>query len=357
MRTDRTDGSEHTPEGGSRRSACGPAAKSGSIAATRLRALAVVAAGMLAAACACAVHAQTWPAKAVRIVVPFPPGGGLDLFARLTALKLQDALGQQFVVENRSGASGMIGAESVAKSAPDGYTVLFSTAAEIAINQHLYSRMAYDPIKDLAPVSYASHAALLFSVHPSVPARSVKELIALAKARPGQLNYASAGTGSVHHLSGELLKTTAGVDIVHVPYKGAGPAVIDMVGGQVSMGFTALPSSLPHARSGKLRPLAVTGPKRSEAAPDIANFVELGFKTIDVVSWYGVLAPARTPPEVITRVNAEVVKAVRLPDVKAKLLEQGIEVVGTSPAEFTAFIRSESDRYAEIIRRSGAKLD
>ncbi len=301
--------------------------------------------------------AQSWPVKPVRIIVPFPPGGGLDLFARLVAAQMQDRLGQQIIVENRSGASGMIGAESVAKAAPDGYTVLFSTAAEIAINQSLYRNIPYDPIKDFAPASYASHAALLFSVHPSIPALSVRQMIELAKQKPGELTYASAGTGSVHHLAGELLKMIAGLNIIHVPYKGAGPAVIDMVGGQVSMGFSALPSSLPHARSGKLRPLAVTSRKRSDAAPDIATFVELGFRQIDIVSWYGVLAPSRTSADIVIRLSTEVNAAASRPEIKAKLLQQGIDVIGTTPDEFGRFIQSEVARYANIIRESGAKLE
>jgi tripartite-type tricarboxylate transporter receptor subunit TctC len=301
--------------------------------------------------------AQSWPTKPVRIIVPFPPGGGLDLYARMVAEKLQESLGQQMIIENRSGASGMIGADAVAKAAPDGYTVLFSTAAEISINQSLYSKISYDPVKDLAPASYASHAALLFSVHPSIPARSIKQLVELAKAKPGQLAYASAGTGSVHHLAGELLKSIARIDIIHVPYKGAGPAVIDMVGGQVAMGFSALPSSLPHARAGKLRALAVTSAKRSEAAGDIPSFVELGYADIDVVSWYGVLAPARTPADIVARLSREVNTATARPEVRARLLQLGIEVIGTTPEQFAKFIQSEIARYAKIIRESGAKLE
>jgi tripartite-type tricarboxylate transporter receptor subunit TctC len=305
------------------------------------------------------VAAQSWPTKPIRLVVSFPPGGGLDFFARVVAQKMQEkeSLAQQIVVENRSGASGMIGAEAVAKAPPDGYTVLFSTAAEITINQHLYKHMAYDPTTDLAPVSYASHAALLLSTHPTLPVKSLKELIELARGRPGALTYASAGTGSLHHLSGELLKTHAKIDIVHVPYKGAGPAVVDMIAGHVSMGFSALPSSLPHARQGKLRPIAVTGPKRSAVAQDLPTFVEQGFPAIDVVSWYGVFFPARTPPEIVKRMSDEIARLIRLPDVQERLLKQGIEVVGTTPEQFAAFIQSEIARYGAIVRASGAKLD
>ena len=305
------------------------------------------------------VAAQAWPGKPIRVIVPFPPGGGLDLFARLTAQKLAEPglLGQPLVIENRAGASGMIGADAVAKSAPDGYTVLFSTSAEITINQHLYTKMSYDPVNDLAPVSYAAHAALLLSVHPSVPADSLKSLIALARSKPRALQYATPGTGSVHHLTGELFKTAAGVDIVHIPYKGAGPAVAEMVSGQVSSGISAIPSSLPFVRAGKLRPIAITGGKRSEVAPEIPTFVELGFPAIDVVSWYGVLYPARTPATVIRRMSDEVKAAVSAPEVRSQLLKQGIEPVGTTPEQFSAFIAAEIARYGAIVKASGARLE
>ena len=308
-------------------------------------------------AAALPAHAQSWPAKTVRIVVPFPPGGGLDFFARVTAPKLQENLGQQIVVENRSGAGGMIGADAIAKAAPDGYSLLFASSAELTISQHLFPKMAYDTLKDFAPVSYAVHAALLFSVHPSIPVKTVKEAIALARARPGQLVYASAGTGGVQHLAGELLKTAAKIDIVHVPYKGAGPAVIDMVGGQVSMGFTALPSSIQHARSGRLRAIAVTSGKRSEAAPELTTFAEQGFPTLDLVVWYAALFPAGTPSDIVTRMSTEVNRAVHAPDIKAKLLQQGVEAVGTTPDQLAKFMQSEVVRYGKIIKDTGAKPD
>ena len=301
--------------------------------------------------------AQAWPSKPIRVIVPFPPGGGLDFFARVLAPRLQENLGQQIVVENRSGAGGMVGADLVAKSAPDGYTLLLASSAELTISQHLYPKMAYDAIKDFAPVSYASHAALLFSVHPSQPAKSLQELVALARANPGKLSFASAGTGGVQHLAGEILKTAARIDIVHVPYKGAGPAVIDMVGGQVQMGFTALPSSIQHARSGKLRPIAVTSVKRSEAAPELPTFTELGYPALDLVVWYAALFPARTPPEIVAKMSAEINRAVGAPDIKARLLEQGVESVGTTPDQLARFMQSESARYGKIIRDTGAKPD
>ena len=301
--------------------------------------------------------AQSWPARQVRVIVPFPPGGGLDFFARATAPKLQELLGPQIVVENRSGAGGMVGADAVAKAAPDGYTLLLASSAELTISQHLYPKMAYDTIRDFAPVSYAAHAALLYSVHPSLPAKTLAEVVALARAQPGKLSFASAGTGGVQHLAGEILKTAAKIDIVHIPYKGAGPAVIDMVGGQVQMGFTALPSSIQHARAGRLRPIAVTSAKRSEAAPDLPTFTELGYPSLDLVVWYAALFPARTPPDIVARMSAEINRAVNSPDVKARLLEQGVESVGTTSDQLAKFMVSESARYGKIIRDTGAKPD
>ena len=315
----------------------------------------VLAAIMLFAAGA--AIAQPWPNRPLRIIVPFPPGGGLDFFARAIAPRLQENLGSQIVVENRAGAGGMIGAEFVAKAVPDGHTLLFASSAEIAINQHLYPKIAYDSARDFVPVSYASHAAMLFSVHPSLPVQSLNDLVALARAKPGAMSFASAGTGGVQHLAGELFKVAAKLEIVHIPYKGAGPAVIDMVGGQVSMGFTALPSSIQHARSGKLRPIAVTSAKRSEAAPELPSFTELGFPSIDLVVWYGALYPAGTPTAIVERMSSEINRTVQAPEVKARLLQQGVESIGTTPAEFAKFIQSETLRYGRIIKDSGAKAD
>ena len=314
----------------------------------------LVAIAMLVAGTAAA---QAWPNRPIRAIVPFPPGGGLDFFARTLAPRLQESLGQQVVVENRSGAGGMIGAEWVAKAAPDGYTLLLASSAEIAINQHLFAKIAYDATRDFAPVSYAVHAAMLFSVHPSSPAQSLADVVALARARPGTLSFASAGTGGVQHLAGEILKSSAKIDIVHVPYKGAGPAVADMVGGQVSMGFTALPSSIQQARAGKLRPIAVTSAKRSDAAPELPTFTELGYPAIDLVVWYGALYPAGTPAAIVDRMSTEINRIVHAPDTKARLLQQGVEPIGTTPEQFAKFIQTESVRYGRIIKESGAKAD
>ena len=314
----------------------------------------LVAIAMLVAGTAAA---QAWPNRPIRAIVPFPPGGGLDFFARTLAPRLQESLGQQVVVENRSGAGGMIGAEWVAKAAPDGYTLLLASSAEIAINQHLFAKIAYDATRDFAPVSYAVHAAMLFSVHPSSPAQSLADVVALARARPGTLSFASAGTGGVQHLAGEILKSSAKIDIVHVPYKGAGPAVADMVGGQVSMGFTALPSSIQQARAGKLRPIAVTSAKRSDAAPELPTFTELGYPAIDLVVWYGALYPVGTPAAIVDRMSTEINRIVHAPDTKARLLQQGVEAIGTTPEQFAKFIQTESVRYGRIIKESGAKAD
>ena len=301
-------------------------------------------------------HAQPWPSKPVRLIVGFPAGGGVDFFARALGQKLQEQLGQPVIVDNRSGANGIIGADVVAKAPPDGYTVLISNEAQIVINQNFYSKMPYDPVKDLEPVSEAVYAAVMMFVHPSVPVKSLKELIALAKAKPGQLAYASVGTGTVHHLTAELLKSTAKINILHVPYKGGGPASIAMVSGEVPMGFAGF-SALAHARSGRLRALATTGSKRGEATPDLPTFVELGFPDIRLVGWYGVLVPARTPNDIISRLYSEVLKAVHAPDLKTRLAQQGIETVGTSPDEFARFIQSEIPLYAKLVKESGAKLD
>ena len=323
--------------------------------ATKLRRLALA-----AFACLSLVHgvaaAQPYPSRPIRIVVPFAAGGATDLIARVTGQKLTESLGQQVVVENRPGASGMIGADAVARAAPDGYTLLMASTAEIAINPSLYPTMSYDPAKDLAPVTLAGITPLILVVNPGTPLRSVADIVAEAK-KGAKLSFASAGNGSVQHLAGELLKQTMSIDVAHVPYKGAAPALTDLLGGQVSLFFSGMPPAMPHVKSGKLRALAVTTTRRSPAAPDVPTMAEAGVTGFDISNWFGVFAPAGTPAAVLDRLNAEFVKALALPDVKERLASQGAETVGNSRDEFAAFIKAEAAKYAQLIKVSGAKPD
>lgn len=301
--------------------------------------------------------AQPYPAKPVRLVVPFSAGGGTDTTARVMAQKLSDAWGQQVIVDNRPGASGMIGADIVAKAAPDGYAVLVSSISEVTTNQNVYSKMTYKPERDLVPVTLAAVTPLLLVVHPSLPAKSVREWIALAKSRPGQLTYSTPGTGSVHHLAGELFKITVKVDIIHVPYKGAAPAVIDLLGGQVSSSFTGMPPAVPHVKAGKLRALAVTTLKRSPATPEVPTMVQAGVPGFDVSNWFGVFVPAGTPPDVIFKLNSDMARALKTPDVKERLAPLGAEPVGNSTEEFARFWRAEIAKYAKVIKESKVRAD
>ena len=301
--------------------------------------------------------APTYPTKVVRLVVPFQPGGTTDITARLMGQKMSDAWKRTVVVDNRPGASGMIGAELVAKSAPDGYTVLVSSTQEIAINQHVFRKMSYDPEKDFAPVTLASITPLVLVVHPSLPVKSVHELIALARGRPAQLTFASAGTGSVQHLSGELLKTNRKIDMVHVPYKGAGQLIPDLIGGQVSMFFAGMPPVMPHVRTGKLRALAVTTTTRSAAIPEIPTMSETAVPGFDISNWFGVFVPTGTPKETIASLNTEMVRALRQPDVKDKLSSHGAEAVGNTPSELERFVRTETAKYSKLVKASGVQAE
>lgn len=298
--------------------------------------------------------AQGYPAKSIRVVAPFAPGGALDLTARTVGQKMQESMKQTIVVDNRPGAGGVIGGDIVAKAASDGYTVLLASPAEIAVLPHL-QKMPYSVEKDLAPVSLAVITPLVLVVNPSLPVKNVKELIALAKARPGELTYASAGTGGVQHLAGELLKITMKIDLVHVPYKGAGPIMPDLVGGHVPMAFTGMPPSMPFVRAGKLRALAVTTTKRSAAAPEVPTMAEAGVPGFDISNWFAYFVPAGTPKDAIARLNTEINRGLRMQDVKAKLANVGAETVGTSPEELGRFVRSESEKFAKLIKLSGAK--
>ena len=298
--------------------------------------------------------AQAYPARPIRVVVPYAPGGATDLTARLVGQKMQAAMKQNVIVDNRPGAGGVIGADIVAKAAPDGYTVLIAVPAEMAILPHL-QKMPYDVPRDFAPVSLAAVTPLILVVHPSLPVKSVKELVAFIKARPGQLSYASAGTGGVQHLSGELLKITMKLDMVHVPYKGAGPVMPDLIGGHVPMFFSGMPPAMPHVKAGRLRALAVTTTKRSPAAPEVPTMTEAGVPGFDISNWFAYFVPAGTPPDLIARLNAEVNRGLSFQDVKEKLASVGAETVGTTPEALAKFVRAETGKFARLVKLSGAK--
>ncbi len=320
-----------------------------------VRGIALLATALVAAG----ASAQPYPApgKQIRFIVPFSAGGATDLIARAVGQKLTESTGAQVIVENRPGASGMIGADIVAKSAPDGYTLLMASTAEIAINPSVYPKMTYDPAKDLAPVTLAGITPLILVVNPGTQLRSVSDIVAQAKAKPDSISFASAGGGSVQHLSGELLKTLTSTQMVHIPYKGAAPALADLLGGQVSMFFSGMPPAMTHVKSGKLRALAVTTSKRSPAAPDVPTMAEAGIAGFDISNWFGVFAPAGTPEDILNKLNAEIVKALALPDVKERLAGAGAETVGNTRAEFATFIDKEMAKYAKLARESGAKAE
>lgn len=302
-------------------------------------------------------HAQTYPAKPVRIVVAFPAGGGLDFTTRVISQKLGDLWGQTVVVENRPGASGMIGAESVARAPKDGYTLLSGSPAEVALNAALYPKMSYDPLRELAPISLTALYANLITVHASVPARSWKELVALSQSTPGGIGYASSGTGSTQHLTGEWLKRNAGINLLHVPYKGAAPATADLVGGQIPLGILGAAPMMPHVKTGRLRGIAVTTGRRAAALPDIPTLAEAGVKGFESSQWFGFLAPAGTPRDAINKVHGDLQRVLAMADVKERLAQQGGETRGSTPEEFAAFLRAEHAKYAKIIADAGIKVD
>ena len=288
----------------------------------------------------------------MRVIAPSSPGSGIDFVGRFVAQGLTESTGQQFIVDNRAGAGGNIGAETAAKAAPDGYTLFLGTSTHV-INVSLYNRLNYDIVRDFTPISRLTNGFYVIVVHPSVPVRNVKELIALAKAKPGQLNFASAGNGNATHLAGELFKSIARVDIVHVPYKGSGPALVDLVSGQVQLMFSNFTAALPHIKSGKLRALAVTGGQRTRSAPDIPTVIESGLPGYTVTSWYGLLAPARTPQSVIAKLNSEIVKTLQQPGIKDRLAADGAEAAADTPAEFEALIKSEIAKWEKVIKSAG----
>ena len=301
--------------------------------------------------------AQTWPSKPIKYVVPFAPGGTTDILARTVGDKLSIALGQPVVVENKPGAGGGVGADFTAKAAPDGYTIMGGTISTHAINASLYSNLPYDPIKDFAAITMIARVPNLLVINPAIPAKNVSELIALMKANPGKYTFASSGNGTSQHLSGELFKSTAGVDMQHIPYKGSPPALQDVVGGQVSMTFDNITTAWPLAKAGKLRALAVTTAKRSSVAPEVPTLAESGLPGFEIGSWQGVFAPAGTPPEIVKRLNAEIVKILNMPEVREKLIALGAEPVGDTPEQFSAYVKSEVVKWSDIVKKSGAKVD
>jgi len=300
---------------------------------------------------------QAYPSKVIRIINPFGAGGALDQLARSLAQKLTDSMGQSVIVENKTGAGGNIGADFVAKSAPDGYTLVMGSSATHGINPSLYgSRMTFDAVKDFTPISVSVIQKNVLVVNPAVaPAGNVAELIALAKAQPGKLSFGSAGTGTSQHLSGELFKSIAGVDMIHVPYKGSAAAMTDLLGGQVAMMFTDIPTAIPHIKSGKLRALGVTSAQPSPALPDVRPLAEQGLANFDLKAWYGVMAPANTPKAIVDRLNAEITKALNSPDLKEQLLGKGMEPIALDPEKSASYVKTEIERWAHTVKISGAK--
>lgn len=299
----------------------------------------------------------TYPSRAIRFIVPLPAGGGADIVARIVAERLTKSLGQQVLVDNRSGGGTVIGADLAAKSPPDGYTLLLGTATTHAINASLVKKLPYDPIKDFAPITLVAVLPQIIVCHPSLPVTSLKEFIALARRRPGEIFFASTGNGSANHLGGEMLNAVAGLKNVHVPYKGAAPALTDLLAGQVQFMFTTIPPALPHVKTGKLRALAVAHARRSSLLPDLPTTAESGAPGVEASSWNGVLAPAGTPRDIIARLHTEISAVMKAPGVAERLAAAGVEPMHTTPEEFAAYIESETARYAKIVNASGARVD
>ena len=317
---------------------------------------AVVLCFALLAATVC--HAQSWPQKPVRVIVPFAPGGASDLMPRLVGEKLASMWGQPVLIENRPGAAGNIGMEAGAKAAPDGYTLLAAPNGNLVVNPHMYSRLAYDVFKDLAPVTRIAAVQNVLVVHPDVPAKTVKELVTLAREKPGTLNFASPGNGSQAHVAVELLKLELGLDLVHVPYQGVGPAMKDLLGGRINLMVAQVPAALPHIKGGKLRALGVASSAPLAALPEVPTIAAAaGLPGFEAVSWYALMAPAGTPREVIAKIHGDVAKALQLPDVRERLAGMGAEPSGESPAELAARIKAEYDRWGAVVRKANIKAD
>ena len=311
-------------------------------------------AALLALAHAVAL-AQGYPNKAIKIIVPFPPGGGTDIGTRIIAQKLSEAWGQPVLVENRGGAAGIVGTEATAKSAPDGYTIMMGNIGTHAINVSLYKKLPYDPVKDFAPISHVAGLPLFVLVHPSVKVTSIKELIAFAKAQPGKLDYSSSGSGGSMHVAAELFKNMTCTHMVHIPYKGGGPAVADLLAGQVPVSFATVLETLPHVKSGRLRALAVTSANRSLASPSVATVAESGVPEYESISWLALFAPAGTPKDIINKISLEVVRIINLPDVKERLLLQGAEPIGSTPEQLAAVLANDIAKYAKVMKVAGVQ--
>ena len=304
-----------------------------------------------------AAQAQAWPAKPIRLVVPFPPGGGTDLIARETAQRVGAATGWTFVIENRPGAGGNLGVDVAAKAAPDGYTIVLGQTSNLAINPTLYAKMPYDPLKDLAPIVLVANAPLVMVTGMGTPHKTLADAVAAAKAKPGSLNFASPGNGTVAHLTSELFQKAAGIETQHVPYKGAAQALTDVISGTVDLYMSSVPTLLGQIKQGKLRPLAVTSAKRVDDLPNVPTINESGYKGFDAVTWFGLLAPAGTPRDVIAKLNAEFNKALQNPELRKKLGDEGADPAGGTPEQFAALIRDEIPRWGKVVRDSGAKID
>ena len=313
--------------------------------------------GALALLVSSVAQGQAWPAKPLRLIIPFAPGGATDVIGRLTAQKLQDALGQQIVVDNRPGANGNIGTEMAVKAPADGYTFVLCYDGTLAINPNAYRKMPFDAQKDLAPIVSVGQLPLLLVVHPSVPAKNVAEFVAFAKSAPGKINYSGAGYGSSGHLAAELFRGRAGIDIVHVNYKGGGQAVQDLLGGQIQAMMTGLTTVEGHVKSGKLKPLAFTSPRRMPGAPEVPTFAESGYPGLVVMSWYGLLAPAGLPADIVRRLNAEVNKLLQLPEVKERMASLSVEPTGGTTEQFGQTIRDDTVRWAKVVQDAGIRFD
>jgi tripartite-type tricarboxylate transporter receptor subunit TctC len=301
--------------------------------------------------------AQSYPTKTIRVVVPFPAGGGTDIIAREVMNKMSTTLGWSFVIDNKPGSGGNLGVDAVAKAAPDGYTIALGQSSNLAINPSLFSKMPYDSVKDLAPISLVASSPMVMVVGADSPFKTLADVVAASKAKPGSLNFATSGNGTVAHLSGEVFQKAAAIKFTHVPYKGAAQATTDLIGGQVQLSMSSVPTLIGHIRSGKMRSIAVTSLTRVDDIPQVPTIAESGYKGFETITWFGFVAPAHTPKDIVSKLNAEINKALQSPDVKKKLSDQGADILGGSPEKFGALIKSDIAYWAPVIKESGAKLD